>query len=181
MKHTQSGKHGVSRIAGAVIAGLMLVTANGATGAEKKAPADFYVAVSGKNSNDGTAAAPLATLAKARDAVREKVKAGLTKDIVVQIRGGTYPVTETLTFGPEDSGTEKFSITYAAAPGEKVVLNGGRAITGWKKGTNEVWTTEIPDVKAGKWYPRQLFVNGQSPPVLPRSETVAKVHEKGAL
>ncbi len=161
MKQTPSGKRGVSRIAGAVLAGLMLATANGATGAEKAAPADFYVAVSGKDSNDGTAAAPLATLAKARDAVREKVKAGLTRDIVVQIRGGTYPVTETLIFGPEDSGTEKFSITYAAAPGEKVLLNGGRAITGWKKGANDVWTTEIPDVKAGKWYPRQLFVNGQ--------------------
>ena len=42
MKQTPSGKRGVSRIAGAVLAGLMLVTANGATGAEKAAPADFY-------------------------------------------------------------------------------------------------------------------------------------------
>ena len=42
MKQTPSGKHGVSQIAGAVLAGLMLVTANGATGAEKAAPADFY-------------------------------------------------------------------------------------------------------------------------------------------
>jgi len=42
MKQTPSGKHGVSQIAGAVLAGLMLVTANGATGAEKATPADFY-------------------------------------------------------------------------------------------------------------------------------------------
>ena len=129
--------------------------------AEKQAPADFTVAVSGKDTNRGTAMAPFATLAKAREAVREKIKAGLAKDLVVEIRGGTYPVTETLTFGPEDSGTERFSITYAAAPGEKVVLSGGRKITGWKKGTNEIWTAEIPEVKAGGWYPRQLFVNGQ--------------------
>jgi alpha-galactosidase len=40
MKHTASGKHGVSRMAGAVLAGLMLVTAHGATGAEKTAPAE---------------------------------------------------------------------------------------------------------------------------------------------
>ncbi|MFZ4395041.1 MAG: type IV toxin-antitoxin system AbiEi family antitoxin [Kiritimatiellia bacterium] len=36
MRHTQSGKHGVSRMAGAVLAGLMSIAANGATGAEYK-------------------------------------------------------------------------------------------------------------------------------------------------
>ena len=40
MKHTASGKHGVSRMAGVVLAGLMSVAANGATGAEKAAPAE---------------------------------------------------------------------------------------------------------------------------------------------
>jgi len=129
--------------------------------AEKQAPVDFTVAVSGKDGNPGTAKAPFATLARAREAVREKIKEGLAKNLVVEIRGGTYPVTETLTFGPDDSGTEKFSITYAATPGEKVVLSGGRKITGWKKGTNEIWTAEIPEAKEGKWYFRQLFVNGQ--------------------
>ncbi|MEI6211440.1 MAG: LamG-like jellyroll fold domain-containing protein, partial [bacterium] len=52
-----------------------------------------------------------------------------------------------------------FSITYAAAPGEKVVLSGGRTITGWKKGTNEIWTAEIPEAKEGRWFFRQLTVN----------------------
>ena len=132
-----------------------------AKAAQKQPPADLHVAAGGKDSNPGTAEAPFATLAKARAAVRAKIKEGLTKDLVVEIRGGTYPVTETQTFGPEDSGTDKFSITYAAAPGEKVILNGGRKIAGWKKGANEIWTAEVPEVKDGKWYPRQLFVNGQ--------------------
>jgi hypothetical protein len=123
--------------------------------------ADFYVAPDGKDANPGTAAAPFATVAKARDAVRRNVAAGLTKDILVQIRGGTYHQTETLTFGPQDSGTEKYSITYAAAPGETVVLSGGRSIAGWKKGDGQTWTTEIPEVKAGKWQFRQLFVGGK--------------------
>jgi hypothetical protein len=121
---------------------------------------DFHVAVTGKDSNPGTAAKPFASLTRARDAVRERIKAGLTKDILVKIGGGTYPVTERVTFGPEDSGTERFAITYAAAPGEKVVLSGGQQITGWQKGQGEVWTTEIPAVKAGKWYFRQLFIHG---------------------
>jgi len=123
--------------------------------------AEFHVAPEGLDTNPGTAAAPFATLARARDAVRGKIKDGLTKEIVVEIRGGTYPVTETLTFGPEDSGTEKFSITYAAAPGEKVVLSGGRNIGGWKKGPGEIWTVELPEVKSGRWYFRQLFVSGR--------------------
>jgi hypothetical protein len=122
--------------------------------------ADFYVAPDGKDANPGTAAAPFATVARARDTVRQKVAAGLDHNVVVQIHGGVYPQTETLVFGLEDSGTEKHSITYAAAPGEKVVLSGGRTITGWKKGNGQVWTTEIPEVKAGKWYFRQFFVGG---------------------
>ena len=125
------------------------------------AGADFYVAPNGKDNSPGTAAEPFATVAKAQDAVRRKAAAGLDHDVVVQIRGGVYPQTETLVFGPEDSGTEKHSITYAAAPGEKVVLSGGRTITGWKKGAGAIWTAELPEVKAGKWYFRQLFVNGR--------------------
>ena len=93
--------------------------------------AEFHVAPEGRDTNPGTAAAPFATLARARDAVRGKIKDGLTKDIVVEIRGGTYPVTETLTFGPEDSGTEKFSITYAAAREKRwCSAAGGRSAAG---------------------------------------------------
>ncbi len=121
----------------------------------------FYIATNGNDSNPGTSGAPFATLAKARDAVRKKVASGLTDNVRVLIRGGIYQQTETITFGPEDSGTDKFSITYAASPGEKVLLTGGRKITGWKKGPGAVWTTEVPEVKAGNWYFRQLFVNGK--------------------
>jgi hypothetical protein len=124
------------------------------------AAADFYVAPDGRDFNAGTADAPFATLQQARDAVRGKIAAGLDKDILVSIRGGVYPQTEPLTFGPEDSGTADHAVTYAAAPGDDVVLSGGRAIGGWQKGSGEIWTTQIPDIAAGKWYFRQLFVNG---------------------
>jgi len=121
--------------------------------------ATFYVATNGKDSNPGTAGAPFATLAKARDAVRKKVASELTDNVLVLIRGGSYPQAETLRFGPEDSGTDKFSITYAASSGEKVILSGGRKITGWKKGPGAIWTTTVPEVTADGWYFRQLFVN----------------------
>ena len=43
------------------------------------AKGDFHVAIAGKDTNPGTAAAPFATLARARDAVRQKMAAGLTR------------------------------------------------------------------------------------------------------
>lgn len=125
----------------------------------RQGAADFYIAPNGKDTNPGTAGAPFATLARARDAVRKKVALGLTGNVTVLIHGGIYQQTETVTFGPEDSGTDKFSITYVASPGETVLLTGGKKITGWKKGTSAIWTAEVPEVKAGSWYFRQLFVN----------------------
>lgn len=123
--------------------------------------ADYFVATDGNDTNPGTETAPFATLAKAREAVRKRVATGLEKNILVLIRGGTYLQTETLTFGLEDSGTEKFSITYAASPNELVVLSGGRRIEGWKKGNDEIWTVVLPETSAREWYFRQLFINGQ--------------------
>ena len=70
---------------------------------------------------------PFATLAKARDAVR-----ALRKPATVRIRAGTYALTEPLIFTPRDSGTPRSPVIYEAAPGETVVLSGGRRITGWK-------------------------------------------------
>jgi hypothetical protein len=137
------------------------VCTNAATPQPPTPQADFWVAPDGKDSNPGTAGAPFATLARARDAVRKIIAAKLTKDIRVLIRGGTYSQTDTLLFGPQDSGTEKHSITYSACAGEKVVMSGGRRITGWKKRGGEIWTAEIPEVRAGKWHFRQLFVNGK--------------------
>lgn len=129
--------------------------------AEPPSKADFYVAPNGNDDNPGTESAPFATLWRARGAVRYKIAAGLGANVTVLIREGTYQLDAPLTFGPADSGTEKHSITYAAYPDEKVVISGGRRITGWKRGAGNLWTVELPDVKAGNWYFRQLFVNGR--------------------
>jgi hypothetical protein len=125
------------------------------------ASVEYHVAIDGKDSNPGTRAAPLATLARARDVVRSKIAEGLSEEIRVTLHGGVYSQFETLIFGPEDSGSEKYAITYAAAAGETVTLSGGQRVTGWKKGPGEIWTTEIPEAKTGRWYFRQLFINGR--------------------
>ncbi len=141
----------------ALLASLLALAAQSAISAE----ADFHVAPTGTPTSPGTKDQPFATLAQARDAVRKLVAAGLKANVTVLLHGGAYELPETLAFGPDDSGTEQFAIAYAAAPGEKVVVSGGRKVAGWKKGEGELWTTEVQGVKEGKLYFRQLFVNGQ--------------------
>jgi len=94
-------------------------------------------------------------------AVRALVADGLKSDVRVVFRAGTYPLTAPLIFSAADSGSEQHSITYAAAAGETVVWSGGRAITNWQRGEGRRWTAELPDVKAGRWFFRQLIVNDQ--------------------
>ncbi len=125
------------------------------------AAGEFYVAPDGNDKNPGMPDKPFATVARARDAVRRLVAAGLKEDITVEIRGGIYFLDKPLVFGPEDSGTEKHSITYAAWGEQMPVLSGGRRIIGWKKAQGKLWTVTVPEVKAGKWYFRQLFVDGR--------------------
>lgn len=127
---------------------------------QAKATAEaFYVAGNGDDRAAGTVAHPFATPSRAMAAVRTLVAAGLKSDVRVIFRGGTYPLAAPLVFSAADSGSERHSITYTAASGEAVVWSGGRAITNWQRGEGHKWTAELPDVKAGRWFFRQLIVN----------------------
>ena len=120
----------------------------------------IYVSPGGNDVNLGAEEKPVATIARARDLVRQLVTAGLKEDVQVLVHGGTYYLPETLTFDNRDSGTKDYSITYAAYPGEKVVLSGGRRITSWKQDGNNLWSIVIPEVTAGRWYFRELYIAG---------------------
>ena len=123
--------------------------------------ADFVVAVTGNDQNPGTEERPFATIARARDAVRELRKKQPGRDVLVLIRGGVYRLDQPLAFTPEDSGRQGGSVTYTAYPGEKPVISGSRQITAWKPYRGKIQCAFLPDVKAGKWYFRSLFVDGQ--------------------
>jgi hypothetical protein len=116
----------------------------------------IYVAPDGDDSNPGTLAQPLKTLAKARDLVRTKTS-GMTADITVYVRGGTYPQTSTLTFTNADSGNGGFYVKYMAYPGERPLLTGGQPIKTWKLSDA---TNNIYSASAGTTAFRQLYVNG---------------------
>lgn len=133
-----------------------------AMSAEGPGPRTFYVAVDGNDRNPGTREQPFATLERARTAVRGLKKA--QQPVTVVLRGGTYHLAAPLVLQPEDSGTADAPVVFAAEPGEKALLSGGRRITGWKQttvGGKSLWTAELPDVKAARWRFHQLWVNGQ--------------------
>ena len=136
--------------------------------------ADFFVSPrgkdmwSGKPADPGENDGPFATVARAREAVRALLKTQKEpRRVRVVLRGGTYYLDSPLEFGPEDSGTEKAPVVYAAAAGEKVVLSGGRRLEGGRWGEvngRRAWVVDIPEVKEGRWRFRQLFVNGARRP-----------------
>src|SRR5581483_12205550 len=89
------------------------------------------VAPNGDDSNPGTLAQPVRTLAKARDLVRPRI-ASMAADLAVYLRAGTYPINSTVTFSNADSGQNGHYVKYLAYPGERPVITGGQPITGWK-------------------------------------------------
>ena len=123
--------------------------------------ASFHVSPAGSDAGAGTKARPFATLARARDAVRERIAAGLKADATVLVRGGTYRLGEPVVFDARDSGTAEHAVIYAAAPGERPVFSGGRAITGWTRGAGGVWHVTLPDAMGGTWPFNELFVAGR--------------------
>ena len=134
--------------------------------------ADFYVAVTGDDANPGTQAKPFATVARARDAVRQlkKTMPQRKKMIIVQVGAGTYLLKEPLVFTPEDSGTPHTPVFYVSDLRGAAILSGGKLITDWREVLPGRWETTVPDVAAGKWNFAQLYINDQRRPrpVLPK-------------
>lgn len=127
----------------------------------------LFVAPNGNDMNPGTKELPFATLVKARDAIRAAKKKGDSRPFTVELCSGIYPLAETLSLTPEDSGTKEAPVLWRSAPGEHAVISGGQEVEGFQETRmNGVrrWTVEIPGVKSGKFSFRQLFVsaNGQS-------------------
>jgi ricin-type beta-trefoil lectin protein/parallel beta helix pectate lyase-like protein/glycosyl hydrolase family 141 len=131
-----------------------MVAATTGTPAVAAAQATFYVAPDGDDGNAGSITSPFRTLQHARDVVRTAT-ATMTGDINVYLRGGSYPVTSTIEFGPGDSGTGGHRVVYAAYPNETPVLEGGVQVTGWTQHSGNIW--KAPLDRAGKL--RALYVN----------------------
>lgn len=133
----------------------------------------LYVAVDGNDNWSGTLAepnskhtdGPFASLDKARLSVRAYRKSASTPaPVTVLVRGGTYYLKNTLTFEPEDSGSEQAPITYAAYPGEIPVISGGKLLSGpennWTVDAKGYWHTNLTEARDGQWAFLSIYVNG---------------------
>jgi hypothetical protein len=140
---------------------------NAAPGATRTA--DFYVSPKGSDAWSGKLAVPnrsrsdgpFRTPAAALKAVaRLRKSVGDQRSVTVLVRTGTYVLDAPLVITPDMSGTEAGPTVIAAYPGEKPIITGGVRLSGWKVADGR-WTMQIPEVRDGKWYFEQLFVNDQ--------------------
>ena len=154
-------------LAGAVLGAGLFLTGCSGPGEERKA---LYLSPSGNDGNPGTLQKPFATLERARDEVRKVKRSGRLPEggLTVFLREGRYFREETFNLRPEDSGEDGAPVTYAAYPGERPVLLGGKSIVGWKpvtgdvKGMKEGLQGRIFAAPVGKgWKFHFLYFNGE--------------------
>ncbi len=132
-----------------------------ATPDAKPQTADYFVSPQGQDRWSGRLAdpdgndGPFATIARARDAVRDRLRNRKgSRPVRVVLRGGTYYLDQPLELGPEDSGTEQAPVVYSAAAGETAILSGGRRLENGRWGEvngRKAWVVNIPEAKAGTW------------------------------
>ncbi len=143
----------------------------------------IWVSPDGSDETDGTQERPFATLARAKDALRERVGQGLRDDVAVRLRGGVYRLEETLELTPTELGDGGYMVTFAGHPGEKVVVSGAQLLpSAWRLMGDGRWVLSLPEAEKGAWIFRSLFREGVS---LPRARepdvgfyTVAEVADE---
>ncbi len=114
----------------------------------------IYVATNGSDATGtGTFGRPFATLERARQAVAT-VNHDMTSDIIVHMRGGTYPLGATVRFDVNDSGFNGHKVIYRAYTNETPVLSGGIRITNWTARADGIHTAQV-----GTQRFRQVYVN----------------------
>ncbi|MEN6453269.1 MAG: right-handed parallel beta-helix repeat-containing protein [Prolixibacteraceae bacterium] len=122
--HNLSLRNSLRKLSGITLLFLMLA------GCLTNKRMEFYVSPDGDDSRSGTKEAPFRTVEKAQQAVRaltqkKEIPRG---GIIVYLRGGVYPIRQTIRFTLDDSGKEGVPIVYRSYPGEEVHFTGGQEI-----------------------------------------------------
>jgi hypothetical protein len=122
---------------------------------------EYFIATTGDDFHGGSRSTPFATFERARKAVRSAKTVHPNASLTVTVRGGLYELPATLVFTPEDSGTTAAPVVWKAAPGEEVILSGGRRIQQhWTTSDGKIYWADVPEARDGAWNFDQLFVNG---------------------
>lgn len=132
---------------------LMLVCFD-ARGAES---VKIYVS-NGAEGGDGSSQSPYATLHEAANHLLSMRSSGNCQAVDILVAPGVYEAQSTLLFTNAHNSPQCGEVTIKpAVDGGKVVLSGGRHITNWKEESPGHWVAQLPEVKSGNWYFRQLF------------------------
>ena len=94
---------------------------------------DIFVSPKGNDSNNGSKEAPFLTIDRARLAVQDELKIGLTENMYVNLMAGTYTLDEAVVFGLDDSPSGNFTVTYQAFNSDEVIITGAKPVLNWTK------------------------------------------------
>jgi alpha-N-arabinofuranosidase len=125
----------------ACLAALTLVTVSRA--------AEFHVALDGKDTNPGTAAAPFRTIQHAANLAHP--------GDVITVHAGVYRERISPPLGGE---SDMKRIVYQAAPGDQVEITGSELIKTWVKIRDDVWKATLPNAFFGKFNPYRDLIHG---------------------
>ncbi|HEX2971774.1 MAG TPA: hypothetical protein VHP11_05545, partial [Tepidisphaeraceae bacterium] len=117
----------------------------------------YFVKPDGDDTRSGTTPVEaFATLARARDAIRQRQP--IAEDVTVHIMPGLHFMPTTLEVTDKDSASEGKRVTWKAHdPANKPRLSAGRLIRGpWKDEGAGIWSCDAGD---GNF--RQLYINGK--------------------
>ena len=117
----------------------------------------IYVSPQGNDKNPGTEKAPFATIGRAQAEARKVKSKGMPEGgIVVYLREGSYFLTEPLSFGKDDSGTENCPVVYRSYPGEEARIIGGRQIRNFRLLDDPAVLARLPEEARGKVWAADL-------------------------
>jgi hypothetical protein len=125
----------------------------------------LWVSPDGNDTAPASVDRPVATLARVHSLLEERTRAGADDEFEIRMRGGVYPLTETLVLTSRELGSGTRKISFVAHDAERVVVTGSRRLTGeWRRADGNLWSLEIPAAAHGRWIFRSLFQAGRSLP-----------------
>ncbi len=110
---------------------------------------EYHVSPSGLDTNEGSAAQPLKTIA----AAAQKAQSG----DVITVHAGTY---RERVNPPRGGESDQNRIVYQAAPGERVVIKGSEVVRGWQKVQDDTWKVTLPNSFFGDFNPYRDLIHG---------------------
>lgn len=112
----------------------------------------LHVAPGGRDTGDGSAGQPFASLERARDEIRARRQAGSIPEggVEVLVHSGEYQVRQTFVLAERDSGTGSAPILFRAVDRGSACFRGGARLTGWRKLSDTDGYPQLPAEARGQ-------------------------------